>query len=292
MKESFGRKVFNVINVICLCLLAFICLFPIVNILAISFSSRAMAEAGLITFWPREFTTEAYRFVLEKKEFFFAFLVTIERTVLGYVINMLLCILVAYPMSRSKRDLRSRQVYANFFFVTMIFNGGLIPTYLLVKSLGLLNTIWALVLPSAFSTFNMLLLMNYFRSLPAEIGESALVDGAGHWTCLLRIYLPLAMPSIATISIYILVGHWNEWFNGIIYMNNSAKYPLQSYLRTVVIERDMEALMSVDVMSTENVSDRTMNAAQIFVATLPILLVYPFFQKYFVKGMVLGSVKG
>lgn len=292
IKESLSRKIFNVCNIIFMIVLCFLCLFPIVHILALSFSSKYVAEAGMVSLWPVDFTLDSYKFVIEKKEFFTAFMVTIKRCCVGYIVNMVLNILVAFPLSKEENELRGRKYYVAFFFITMIFNGGLIPTYILVKSLGLLDTVWALVLPGSLSVFNMLILLNYFRSLPKEIGESAYVDGASHWSCLLRIYLPLSMPSIATISIYVLVGHWNEWFSGIIYMNNSMNYPLQSYLRTVVIERDISLLAEADVFNAPDVSDRTMRAAQIFVATLPILLVYPMFQKHFVKGMMVGSVKG
>lgn len=292
IKESLSRKVFNICNIVFMVALCCMCLFPLVHILALSFSSKHVAEAGMVGLWPVDFTWDSYKFVIEKKEFLVAFFVTIKRCVIGFVINMALNILVAYPLSKEKNELKSRQLYVNFFFITMIFNGGLIPTYILIKSLGLLDSIWALVLPGGLSVFNMLILLNYFRTLPKAIGESAYVDGASHWVCLFKIYLPLSLPCLATLSIYSLVGHWNAWFDGIIYMNNSLNYPLQSYLRTVVIERDMSLLMEADVLNAPDVSDRTMRAAQIFVATLPILLVYPFFQKYFVKGMVLGSVKG
>lgn len=292
IKESYSRKVFNICNIVFMVALCCMCLFPLVHILALSFSSKYVAEAGMVGLWPVDFTLDSYKFVIEKKEFLVAFFVTIKRCVIGFIVNMALNILVAYPLSKEKNELKSRQFYVNFFFITMIFNGGLIPTYILVKSLGLLDSIWALVLPGGLSVFNMLILLNYFRTLPKAIGESAYVDGASHWTCLFKIYLPLSLPCLATLSIYSLVGHWNAWFDGIIYMNNSLNYPLQSYLRTVVIERDMSLLMNADVLNAPDVSDRTMRAAQIFVATLPILLVYPFFQKYFVKGMVLGSVKG
>ncbi|GBG07863.1 putative ABC transporter permease [Paenibacillus agaridevorans] len=173
----------------------------------------------------------------------------------------------------------------------MLFGGGLIPHYITVKSTGLIDSIWALVLPTAVPVFNVILLLNFFRSLPKEVEESGLIDGASHFRIMWSIYVPLAMPAIATITLFSLVGHWNSWFDGIIFMNDPHNYPLQSYLQTILIKRDVSFITPEEVKTLIHVSERTSKAAQVFVATLPILLIYPFLQRYFVSGIVLGSVK-
>ena len=173
----------------------------------------------------------------------------------------------------------------------MIFGGGLIPHYMVVKYTGLIDKIWALVIPGAFNVFYVILLLNFFRQVPEELEEAGLLDGAGNWGILWRIYVPVSLPSLATITLFILVNHWNSWFDGIIYMNNPAKYPLQSYLQNVIIRRTMSSI-GTDWMELAEISDRTIKCSQIFLGALPILMVYPFLQRYFVKGMTLGSVKG
>lgn len=161
-----------------------------------------------------------------------------------------------------------------------------------IKSVGLLDTLWALVLPSAVSVFNVILLMNFFRELPKEIEEAANMDGAGHWRTLWSIYLPLSKPAVATITLFIVVFHWNSWFDGLIYMNSTTNYPLQSYLQTIIINVDPSTATTNDLLDMSAISDRTFKAAQVFLAAFPILIVYPFLQKYFMKGLVMGSVKG
>ncbi|TMY87285.1 carbohydrate ABC transporter permease, partial [Klebsiella pneumoniae] len=175
--------------------------------------------------------------------------------------------------------------------ITMLFHGGLIPLYMTVKYTGIMNTLWALVLPNAVPVFNVVLLLNFFRGLPKELEEAAFMDGAGHWTTLWRVMVPLSAPALATITLFATVGHWNAWFDGLIFMNSPDNYPLQSYLQTVVINRDLSLVSSSDLKALAEVSDRTAKAAQIFLGALPILLVYPFLQRFFMKGIVLGSVK-
>ncbi|GIP19355.1 protein LplC [Paenibacillus montaniterrae] len=291
-KRLTSRRLFLLGNNLFLLLLAIACLLPLINVLAVSFSSSSAAAAGLVKLWPIEFTLASYKHALGKKEFIDAFIVSLQRVALGYSINMLLTILIAFPLSREKSALRSRSVYAWFFIVTMMFSGGLIPTYMTVRSVGILDTMWALVLPGAVPVFNVILLMNFFRNLPKEIEEAAHIDGAGHWRVLLSIYLPLSKPAIATITLFVLVGHWNAWFDGLIYMNSPANYPLQSYLQTVIIEVDPSLVSNTELINSQLVSDRTFKAAQVFLAALPVLAIYPFLQKYFMKGLVMGSVKG
>jgi putative aldouronate transport system permease protein len=290
-KVTTSRKVFLLVNYIGLGLIAFLCLLPLINVLAVSFSSSSAAAGGFVKLWPVDFTIASYKHALTKKEFLEALLVSIQRVVLGYGINMVITILIAYPLSKETTTLRARNIYAWFFIITMLFHGGLIPSYMTMKALGLLDTIWALVLPGAVHVFNMILLLNFFRNLPKEIEEAAYIDGAGHWKVLWSMYLPLSKPALATITLFTVVMHWNSWFDGLIYMNSPSNYPLQSYLQTIIVNPDSSTLSSTELYMSE-VSDRTFKAAQVFLAALPILVFYPFLQKYFMKGLVMGSVKG
>lgn len=294
LKRTTGEKVFAVFNYIILSITAFVCLVPIINILAISLSSSSAATAGYVKLWPVDFTLSSYKYALSKREFLQSFVVSIKRVALGYAVNMVLTILTAYPLSKEKSTFRARNVYAWFFIITMMFNGGLIPTFMTVKKLGLLDTLWALILPGAVPVFNVILLMNFFRELPKEIEEAAFIDGANHWTMLFRIFLPLSLPSLATISLFVLVGHWNGWFDGMIYMNRPRNWPLQTYLRTILISPDINQYQSSseELATMREVSERTFKSAQVFLGAAPILAVYPFLQKYFMKGLVMGSVKG
>lgn len=291
--DSLSYKIFTVFNWLFLGFTAFLCLLPLINVLAVSFSSSNAAAAGYVKLWPVEFTLASYKFALSKGDFLTALGVSVQRVVLGYAINMILIISVAYPLSKEKTAFKGRSVYSWFFIVTMMFSGGLVPLYMVIRNLNMLDSIWALVLPGAVPVFNVILLMNFFRGLPKEIEEAAFIDGATHWTTLFKIFLPLSLPSLATITLLVMVNHWNAWFDGIIYMNSPKNYPLQSYLRNIIITSDLTTMTSSEMLANMNeVSDRTFKAAQVFLAALPILAVYPFLQKYFMKGLVMGSVKG
>ena len=282
----------NVANLALLALLGLLCAFPIVHTLALSFSSASAASAGLVTLWPVAFTTQAYRFVLENPAFIRSFGVSTMRVLVGVPVNMILTILVAYPLSRSKEEFRARGFFAWFFVITVLFSGGLIPWYMVIGQTGLIDSFWALIIPGALPVFNVILLANSFRSIPKELEEAAAMDGAGHWTILFRVLLPLSLPILATLTLFVAVAHWNAWFDGMILMNSPAKYPLQSYLQTVVINPDPRMLTERDLALLQLISNRTTRAAQIFIATIPILIVYPFLQRYFTTGIKLGSVKG
>ena len=287
---SIGRKAFHVFNFAFLRVLAFTCLFRLIHVFALSFSSNAAATNGLVSLWPVDFNTRSYEFILREQKFVVALIVSLKRVALGLVVNMILVVLLAYPLSKEARKFRSRTFYAWYFIITILFSGGLIPTYMVVKETHLLDSIWALVLPGAVPVFSVVLLLNFFRGLPKELEEAAFMDGAGQWKVLLRIFVPLSMPAIATITLLTMVGHWNAWFDGLIYMNRPENYPLQSYLQTV-LKIDLTKLSSSELSNIEEISDRTIKAAQVFLGALPILIVYPFLQKYFMSGIVLGSVK-
>lgn len=289
--RSFGRRLFLICNFIFLASISLLCLMPIIHILALSFSSGQAAAAGKVILWPVEFTTVAYENVFGKPEYLRAFWVSIQRVLLGTTISMFLTIITAYPLSKSSHQFRLRTFYAWFFVFTILFSGGLIPTYLTVKNLGMLDTIWALVLPGAVAVFNVILLLNFYRGLPKELEESSLLDGAGQFKTLWKIYVPLSLPALATTGLFTMVGHWNSWFDGMIYMNHPENYPLQTFLQTVIIKMDFRFIKPENAHLMLKLSDRTSRAAQIFVAAFPILIVYPFLQRFFIKGIVMGSVK-
>jgi len=285
-------RVFPAVNAIILCFLAFICIMPMINILAVSLSGSGAATAGLVKLLPVDFTLKSYEYVMKREAFWRSIGVTVLRCTLGVLVNMILCVLTAYPLSKGNHEFRFRTGYAWIFFLTMLINAGLIPWYMTINALGLVGSIWALVLPGAVPVFNIVLLLNFFRGIPRELEEAAFVDGASHWRVLFRIFIPISQPAIATVALFSLVHHWNSWFDGIILMDKPSQYPLQSYLNTVIIQRDLSLVGSTDWQSIALVSDRTVKCAQIFLSALPIIAAYPFFQRYFVKGLVLGSVKG
>jgi len=270
--------------------LGLVCLLPIIHIIAFSLSDSAAASSGKVILWPINFSLDAYTYIMDEPKFGKSFMVSLERLALGLTISCMLTLLTAYPLSKESTRFRSRTYYVWFYVTTMLFSGGLVPTYMIVRAYGLLDSIWALVLPTALQVFNITLMLNFFRGLPKELDESAFVDGAGHWTILFRICLPLSLPSLATIALFTMVGHWNAWFDGLIYMNRPENYPLQTYLQTIVTNPDMSRI--TNFAELKNISTRTVKTAQIIVAMLPIIVVYPFLQRFFVKGIVLGSVKG
>ncbi|QTH43244.1 carbohydrate ABC transporter permease [Cohnella sp. LGH] len=290
-RYSRGRVAFVAFNYIFLASMAAVCLLPLIHVLAVSFSSSQAAAAGYVKLWPVQFTLRSYEFVSGKQEFLDSLLITLERVGIGVALNMLLTVLIAYPLSKETSAFRSRTLYAWIFVFTILFSGGLIPLYMIVKDTMIMDSIWALVLPGAVPVFNVILMLNFFRGLPKELEEAAYIDGAGHMTVLWKIYIPLSMASLATVTLFSTVGHWNSWFDGLIFMNSPADYPLQSYLQTVVIQQDL-SLFSVKSMERfSEINDQTAKSAQIFLGALPILLLYPFLQRFFIKGIVLGSVK-
>ena len=236
IKNSLSRNIFLVGNFIFLLASGLICVLPFINLLAISMSDRFAVSSGRVGFWPVGFTLSSYSFILARNDSFMrAFNVSLLRVLLGITINLALIVLVAYPLSKVKKDFRGRNVISWFFVVTILFNGGMIPSYMIVRYTGLIDNILALVLPGAIPVFSMLVVMNFFRGLPQELNEAAYIDGANHIQTLIQIVLPISKPTLATVGLFSIVGHWNAWFDGMLYMNQTTKYPLQSYLRTVII---------------------------------------------------------
>ncbi len=286
-----GQKVFLIFDYVVLFLLTSICLLPFWYILCQSFSSNQAILAGKVNLVPVDFTIENYSYVLQRLPFWQSFITTLLRVGIGVPLSLFLIITSAYPLSKNSNKFTGRGIYVWFFFLTMLFNGGMIPTYLLINKIGLLNSIWSLILPCSVNVFNMLLVLSFFRQLSTELEDAATVDGAGQWRTLWQIYVPISLPVIATVTLFTLVQHWNSWFDGMIYMN-AENYPLQTYLRSIIIKFNFSNLTPQEQMRLSNLNERALKSSQMIIGTLPILCVYPFLQKYFVAGITLGSVKG
>ncbi|WP_407944613.1 carbohydrate ABC transporter permease [Paenibacillus swuensis] len=288
--KTASYRTFTVFNTILIALLGLMCILPLVHILAVSFSDKASVNANLVNFWPVGFNLDAYQKTISNPVFISSLWNSFERVILGTFISMAVVILAAYPLSKDSTALRGRSAFAWYFIITMLFSGGLVPTYIVVSKLGLNNSVWALVLPGAVSVWNMILLMNFYRNVPKELEEAAFIDGANQLQTLWNVYLPISKPALATLTLFTLVGHWNSWFDGLIYMNRPELHPLATYLQTIVVEQNLKDLIT-NVQDADKLTQRSVKAAQIFIAVIPVLLVYPFLQKHFVKGMVLGAVK-
>lgn len=288
--------VFDAVNVVFLSALSLLCLLPLVHVFAVSLSDRSATNLNVVGLWPVGFQTSAYARILQSDRFFGAFIISVLRTAVGTLINMVLVCLTAFPLSKDRVELRGRNVLMWFFFLTMLINGGLIPTFLQVRNVGLLDSFWALIIPQSLNVFNMIVMMNAFRQLPSSLIEAAEMDGARHLTVLVRIALPLSMATVATLALFSMVFHWNEWFLGMIYLFDPDKWPLQTYVREITLPtasiEDLKRLSGTDLAMLQKLSDKSFKAAQLFIATLPILMSYPFLQKYFVKGLIIGSIKG
>lgn len=291
-QKSIKNFLFDAVIYIILFLLMISCITPFIHIIALSFSSSAPAAAGMVGLWPIGFTLKSWAEVVAYNDFWSSLWISIVRVVVGTSLSVFLVVITAYPLSKENREFKGRTAYVWFFFFTTLINGGLIPNYFLLSELNMLNTIWALVLPGAMNVFNAILMLNFFRQLPKELEEATFLDGAGYWTSLWKVVVPASKPSIATITLFTIVNHWNSWFDGLIYMNTPDKYPLQSYAQTVIATIDTSNITAEDIRNMALFNDRTLRAAVIVVSALPILIIYPFFQKHLSQGIVIGSVKG
>jgi putative aldouronate transport system permease protein len=288
--KTLSYKIFSILNYTLLAILSFICVLPLLHVLAVSFSSKAAASANIVGLWPVGFTISSYTKLISNMNFLKALGISVVRTISGSLLTLTLIFLAAYPLSKTDSDFKWRTHYSWFFVFTMLFSGGMVPSYILVQKLGLMNKLWALILPGAVNVWLLILMLNFFRTIPKSLEEAALIDGAGHLRILASIYLPISLPSVATLALFSMVGHWNSWFDGLIYISDYRNYPLATYLQTIIVQQDFTKI-SIRPEDLENLSQRTVKAAQIFVGALPILMVYPFLQKYFVKGVVLGAIK-
>ena len=288
IKPSKGYQAFRVINTIVMIVVVCITLYPFIYLIAQSFSSDTAVAAGEVTFFPVDFTTATYKYLLRDNKFFLYYGNTILYSVVGTAISVAGTALLAYPLSKDK--LRLNKFFTPFVVFTMYFTGGLIPNYILVTQwLHLGNTIWAVVLPGAISTFNLLLMKSFFAGLPEELEEAAAIDGLGVYGSFIKIIIPLSKPILATMVLFYLVGMWNEWFGPFLYLEDDAMKPISLWVRQLV-----EGANSVEMGSTAEASSvqATLKSATMVLTSLPIICVYPFVQKYFVQGMTMGAVKG
>jgi putative aldouronate transport system permease protein len=289
MQATRGEKIFYSINYVIIGLLSLSTLLPFIYLFALSFSGNQAIITGKVSFFPVDFTADAYRFVLTIGRFAKAFRNSIFITAMGTFFSIVITVLTAYPLS--KPNLRGRKGFLLFYIITMLFSGGLVPSFLLVKSVGIYNTIWALTIPGMLSVFNMLLIKNFIEGLPEAIEESAKIDGANSAQILFSIILPLITPAVATVALFYAVGYWNSYFPGMMYISDPDLKPLQTYLYEVVRMASVPAHELPADVAISNVTAQSVQAATILASIAPILIVYPYLQKYFVKGLVIGSVK-
>lgn len=289
-KKSFGTYTAKVIIWLVVILMTLSCLLPLINMIAISLSGSDAVASNQVGLLPVDFTLTTYSKLLNDGQFWASFWISVQRVVLGTLINMFFVITMAYPLSKSKLRFPAREIYIKFVIFAMLFSGGIIPLYMVVSGLKLTDTIWALVLPGAVPVFNVILMINFFKSVPVSLDEAARIDGASPLTILVKIYLPVSLPALATVALFSIVGHWNDYFSGLLYMNKASLYPLQTYIQQLTVDitqvTDAEQLKQLSQMS-----NRAFNATKIVVSTIPLLVIYPFLQKYFVSGIVIGAVK-
>ncbi|MGN0478785.1 MAG: carbohydrate ABC transporter permease [Hominenteromicrobium sp.] len=291
--KTFGSRLFKVINYIILTILAISCLYPLWYELCVSLSSKLAADGGLVTLYPIGFNFKSYQLIMGDDAFWNSFLISVARVIIGTIWTMVVIIMMAYPLSKSSRVYKPRTILMWILVFCMLFNGGTIPWFITVKQYGLLDNFWALVFAGSVPVFNVLLLMNFFRNLPADIEEAALVDGAGPWRILWQIVVPCSVPVIATVILFTSVNYWNEYFQGLVLMNKESNYPLQTYIRQITVQIPVGVTLTTEqYQQLAQNSNKALEAAKVFIAMIPMLIVYPFLQKYFVSGITLGAVKG
>ena len=291
IKRTPLQRTFTVVNTAVLAALALVTLYPLLYVVFASFSNPTLfARHTGPLFWMQGFSLEAYKVVLEKPEILTGYGNTLFYVVIGTAVNMAFTISLAYVTSRP--GLYWNKVIMLLIIFTMYFNGGLIPTYLLVQNLGLVDTRWAPILPTAISTFNLIILRTGFAGVPVSLEEAAKIDGASPFRIMVKIIFPLAMPTIAVIILYYAVQHWNSWFQEMIYLRDDDLYPLQLFLRQILIENQQDDMVMATKTADQQALGEIIKYSTIIVSTIPILLVYPFLQKYFTKGVMIGAVKG
>jgi putative aldouronate transport system permease protein len=291
MKYNKKDLPFQILNTAILGILALTCILPFIQVLAVSLSEASAVSAGKVNLIPVGFNLEAYKVSFSKPNFINSMNNSFMRLFLGVSINTLLTILTAYPLSKTKKEFPGRTFISWIFVTTMLISGGLVPLYIIVNQTGINNSIWALILPYATPVFNVTILLNFFRGIPKEIEESAVVDGAGTWRILWVMYVPLSKACLATLVIFQAVFHWNEWFWGLIFIDKTEFYPLATYMRNVIANPNFETMNINEITALLSVSNRSFSAAQIIIGSLPILIIYPLLQKYFVLGLTVGAVK-
>ncbi|QLG42056.1 MULTISPECIES: carbohydrate ABC transporter permease [unclassified Paenibacillus] len=291
--ESRGDRIFNGINHLLLIIITLIVIYPLVFVLSASFSDPQAVLRGEMFLWPKGINLHSYEKIFQNKDILRGYSNTLIYTLVGTLINLVMTILAAYPLSR--KDFIGRNAIMALFVFTMFFSGGLIPTYMLIKNLGMLNTLWVMIIPNAVSIWNIIIMRTFFQqSIPNELHEAATIDGCSNIQTLTRIILPLSMPIIAVTILFYAVGHWNAFFNAMLYLSDKNKFPLQLILREILIQGQTNDMVK---MSTESAIKQQREVegikyAVLVVANIPVLLLYPFLQRYFVKGVMIGAIKG
>jgi multiple sugar transport system permease protein/putative aldouronate transport system permease protein len=290
-KKSPGEKAFAACNILLLGILTFSCIYPLWYALCLSVSDKAAANSGLVTFYPINLTLQSYKEIMKDAMFFNSFWISIQRTVLGTVVTLGALILMAYPLAKSKGEFKPRGIIMWVVIFCMLFNGGTIPWYIAIRNYRLIDSIWALVLGGSLPVFNLILMVNFFRSIPRDLEEAAVVDGAGPWRILLAVVVPCSVPVIATIVLFTGVYHWNEFFQGLVLTTGERHYPLQTYIQQLVVNIQAATLTKDQIENLFRLSNKSLNAAKVFIAMIPMLVIYPFIQRYFISGIMLGAVK-
>lgn len=294
--KSISSKVLDVIIYVTLILLLIVTLYPIIYIFSVSVSSTTAYESGRVFFLPVEFNLEAYKVIMKAGTIPRSFINSVIYTVVYTVVSLFMTTTMAYPLSRSKDRVAFKGFFSKLVIFTMFFNAGIIPNYLVVKGLGLMNSVWALVLPTAISTYNLVVMRSFFEGIPIDLEEAAFIDGANEITIFWKIMLPLSKAALATVGLFYGVSMWNQWFNAMLYLQSDTKFPLQLIIRQIIMQNQMAAELAAmgdtSMMTAQTTNSVSLKYATLFLSILPMLAVYPFIQKYFVKGVMVGSVKG
>jgi len=290
IKRSLGEQAFDALNLIVLGLVGLLALYPFLYILTMSLSPAAEASRSSLHLFPSRISFDAYRVVFRSPDIVFGLRNSLVRTVLGTVLTLLATCVAAYPLAQ--RKLPNRASYLRFILFTMLFSGGTVPVFLVVRSLGLINSVWSLILPGLLTAFNVLVVKNFFEQIPASLHESATIDGASEWNTLFRIYVPLSRPVLATVALWTAVAHWNQWLDALLYITDDKKQVLQIFLQRIVVENStMLTDMGGGSAGNGSFTPETVKAATVIITILPMIALYPFVQRHFVKGILLGGVK-
>ena len=286
-----GEKAFHIVNGVLMVLICAIMLYPVLMVVGRSLMSDIERATHPLRLFPKTLDWSGYKFILSpNSNIGRGYMITIARTVIGTLLSLIVTSMMAYPLS--KRDYPGRKVITGLVVFTMWFSGGMIPTFLLIKSLGLMNNFWVFVLPMTVSAYNLIILRNFFMQIPESLEEAAKLDGANDLIIYLKVYLPLSTASLATIALFYAIGHWNSWFDALLYINDQELWPMQYILRQLISSTSVSDISTAAAVSDKTPAAETVKMATIVVSTVPILCVYPFLQRYFVKGVLVGSVKG
>lgn len=294
--NSLSSRILDIVIYVSLILLMIVTLYPIIYIFSVSVSSTTAYESGRVVFLPVEFNLEAYKVILKAGTIPRSFVNSVIYTVVYTVVSLFMTTTMAYPLSRSKDRVAFKGFFSKLVIFTMFFNAGIIPNYLVVKGLGLMDSMWALILPSAISTYNLVVMRSFFEGIPDDLEEAAFIDGANEITIFWKIMLPLSKAALATVGLFYGVYMWNSWFNAMLYLQSDTKFPLQLIIRQIIMQNQMAAELAAmgdtSMMTEQTTNSVSLKYATLFLSILPMLAVYPFIQKYFVKGVMVGSVKG